>query len=308
MRKAIACFILVITVLSFGSGQAYAAEYKSDLGVSLTQETVEARAFLKQTADRLCGPDDSDLEKVRKLNQYVCDKVDYDDTVTAGGLDSFVNKDKVFCTGYTEALAYLLDCVNVKNFTMTGYVRDSRGGMVLHIWNVVFLDGKWLHVDATWNDATRSRANPDGKYFLLSPARISSERQITLKTEKSYDSFYDMMRTVQVTLNIQASGSLIDGQPFAPLTATVSALGGYVMDGENGSASVILGTKTLELTADSGKGTLDGREVTFEAFPQLSDGKLMIPVREILELLGATVDYNNSTAEFIIFYDWHRNL
>lgn len=47
------------------------------------------------------------------------------------------------CNGYTDAMSVFLDMLNIPN------VRISNKE---HIWNLVYIDGKWLHLDLTWDD------------------------------------------------------------------------------------------------------------------------------------------------------------
>jgi hypothetical protein len=262
-------------------------------------------AYLKTEAAKICSEDDSDYEKVQKLNKYVCDKVNYDYSEKSGGLTAFVNRDSVICSGYAEALAYLLDCVNVRNFTVTDYVSSGRSS-VLHIWNAVYVDGKWLHVDPTWNDKTRNKSNPDGRYFLITCSQISKGRQtMSLKTQEDYNSFYEFIRTITLSLEMNDSNKCCrqDGRILVPLSETVGSLGGYVKEDGSGEITVILNTKTLNMTIGSKTGFMDGEEFCMEAAPQKLNGEIMVPSRLVFEKLGASVNYDSIADVVIIAYD-----
>ncbi len=336
LRKAV---IAVFFIISF-SIAASAADFESGWGKALEVRDVEARAFLKKAAQGICAPEDSDYEKVRKLNEYVCLNADYDYGNNASGIADFVFNGKAICSGYAETLAYLLDCVNVKNFTITAHVYTGSGSKTLHIWNVVYVDGKWLHVDPTWNDATRSSANPNGKYFLISGEEIfaNREKSLLVKTE-DYDNFYNFIRTASVSFNAgealdmskhgnreysrsnepvkEAFGTsasplkniqaltVREGRVLAPLRDIAFALGGYVRQESGGTASVILGTRTLVMKSGALEGTIDGDIFTFDVPPQLIDGVFMVPVRTAFEKLGAKVTYNEITSEVTVSFDPH---
>ena len=287
------------------SGTVSAAVSDSDSGSQLDRDKIEAMAVLKSKAAELCGKSDSDIDKVRKLNKYVCDKADYDKTNENGGLTAFVNGNKVICTGYAESLAYLLDCVNVKNFTVTDYVSTGENS-VLHVWNVVYIDGKWLHVDPTWNDATRDKNNPDGRYFLLTSDKISRERNtMSLKTEEDYNNFYEFIKTITLSLKTADQKSCIvqNGRTMVPLYQTMLALGGYVSQNEDGGLTVILDARKLNLTIGSKTGLMDGKEFCMDAAPQIINGTAMVPARMVFEKLGAAVDYNAISSVVTIAYD-----
>lgn len=305
MRKVIAEFITILMVFFSLSGSVSAADYAAAWSTGLNQEDVAARAFLKSAASEICDETDSDYEKVRKLNQYVCDEVDYDYSMTHSGLTSFVNQDKVICSGYAEALAYLLDCINVKNFTVTDYV-SSANSPVLHIWNAVYVDGEWLHIDPTWNDSTRNANNPDGRYFLLTGDEISTGRQImSLSAQEDYDDFYEFIKTI--TLSLEATDpelcSIQNGRIFVPLYETAQALGSYVKQDKGGKFSIILNTKTLNMTIGSNTGFIDDEEFYMDAAPQVINGTIMVPARLVFEKLGAAVSYDSIASVITIAYD-----
>ena len=51
------------------------------------------------------------------------------------------------CSGYADAMAIFLDYYNIPNFKVSS---DN------HVWNAVYLDGKWQHLDLTWDDPITS--------------------------------------------------------------------------------------------------------------------------------------------------------
>ncbi|SFI25078.1 hypothetical protein SAMN04487830_1347 [Pseudobutyrivibrio sp. OR37] len=90
----------------------------------------------------------TDREKVCAVNQWVIENYYYDyerigktkpwnktDTGTIAGV----------CEDYTARCGYMLDLCGVPNITDSSHA-------INHIWNRVYVDGKWLVVDCTWND------------------------------------------------------------------------------------------------------------------------------------------------------------
>ena len=65
------------------------------------------------------------------------------------------------CSGYSDAMKIYLDRLNLPNYKISN--ND-------HIWNFVYLDGKWLHLDLTWDDpVTATNQNLLlHKFFLIS--------------------------------------------------------------------------------------------------------------------------------------------
>ena len=60
------------------------------------------------------------------------------------------------CSGYADAMAIFLDAFGIPNLKVS-----SEN----HIWNLVNLDGEWLHLDLTWDDVDNARYKDN--YFLI---------------------------------------------------------------------------------------------------------------------------------------------
>ena len=58
------------------------------------------------------------------------------------------------CSGYSDAMKLYLDELGIPNYKISN---DK------HIWNLVYIDNKWLHIDLTWDDPITN----DGGSLLL---------------------------------------------------------------------------------------------------------------------------------------------
>lgn len=89
----------------------------------------------------------TDLEKVTAIYAYLCDYVVYDENATncftAYGalLDG-----KAVCQGYALAMMRLLNAVDVETDVVLGTSSEIN-----HMWNVVYIDGEYFLLDATWD-------------------------------------------------------------------------------------------------------------------------------------------------------------
>lgn len=61
-------------------------------------------------------------------------------------------QNKAICSGYTDTMAIVLDKLGVTNFKVASET---------HVWNVAYINNKWLHIDLTWDDPVSTDA--DGK-------------------------------------------------------------------------------------------------------------------------------------------------
>lgn len=65
------------------------------------------------------------------------------------------------CSGYSDAMALFLEKMHVNNFKVHSKT---------HMWNVVYVEGVWYHLDVTWDDPTGVN-DPnfvDDRFFLIS--------------------------------------------------------------------------------------------------------------------------------------------
>lgn len=112
----------------------------------------------------------NDKEKIRKIYDYLIDSITYDETYQLGDYESnstnaygaLINK-KAVCSGYSDAIALFLDRFNIPNLKISS---DE------HIWNFIYIDGSWKHLDATWGDANTNNKKYRDKFFLISTEEL----------------------------------------------------------------------------------------------------------------------------------------
>ena len=77
-------------------------------------------------------------------------------------------KEVAVCQGYAEAYKYLLEKVGIES-----YLCSSEE--MKHAWNIVKIDGKYYHVDVTWDDPTQDiTGRVKHTYFLLSTKSLKT--------------------------------------------------------------------------------------------------------------------------------------
>ena len=111
----------------------------------------------------------SPKEIIKIIHDYIINNTKYDkqradnkiikfDSTTAYGV---LLEGYGLCGGYTDAMALFLDYYKIPNFKV---VSEN------HIWNAVYLDGRWYHLDLTWDDPITSIGENSLEYtfFLIS--------------------------------------------------------------------------------------------------------------------------------------------
>ena len=89
---------------------------------------------------------DTDSEKVEYLNDYLCTLLAYKKGKTAGVTRTFAQHSgelQAACGSYARAFKFLCGAAGIPCFTIS----TSN-----HTWNMVYVDGQWLHVDVSAND------------------------------------------------------------------------------------------------------------------------------------------------------------
>ncbi len=90
-------------------------------------------------------------------NDAIENKSNYDSSSAYGNLIEGFS----VCSGYSDAMAIFLDELKIPNLKVSS---DN------HIWNLVFLNGEWLHLDLTWDDTDNEKYN--NNYFLISKEKL----------------------------------------------------------------------------------------------------------------------------------------
>ena len=110
----------------------------------------------------------SDYDKLKFFYEWIINNTEYDklksenikdDTYKSNTAYGVLMQGYGICSGYADTMAIFLDKFGIKNYKISN---DT------HIWNLVFINGVWTHLDATWDDPiSEFNANRD-TYFLIS--------------------------------------------------------------------------------------------------------------------------------------------
>lgn len=129
----------------------YLKNFKTKSGAVDTAKIREVKAQINQKINQAyqeVKPGMTQVEKALVLHDYLVRNTQYLEKQGKGYRLSewgALVKGKANCQGYTLAYGLLLQRAGIP----FRYVRSTQ---MKHIWNMIQIDGKWYHVDVTWDD------------------------------------------------------------------------------------------------------------------------------------------------------------
>ena len=138
----------------------------------ITLSSIPERTSMRNAVNDILAqvkPGMSDVEKVLAVHDYIVANYEYDLTYSIYDAKTFFEQKRGVCQAYTEALGYIFDELGIEWEIVTS-------DPMWHAWDMVKLDGKWYHLDATWDDPINDRyGRVYHDYFLLSDEAIGDE-------------------------------------------------------------------------------------------------------------------------------------
>ncbi len=117
----------------------------------------------------------TDREKIIAIHNYIVETTIYDTEYIDANLEDVDNPShkaigplyyhKALCGGYTDAMALFLNKLKIPNYRISS---ES------HIWNYVYLDNNWYHIDLTWDDPITD----DGSNLVLDNFLLITTEQL----------------------------------------------------------------------------------------------------------------------------------
>ena len=107
-------------------------------------------------------------DKIKAIHDYIINNTEYDKLKSENIEDTTYKSNTAYgvliqgygiCSGYSDAMAIFLNKLNINNYKISN---DS------HIWNLIYINGVWKHLDATWDDPISEFNSNRDTYFLIS--------------------------------------------------------------------------------------------------------------------------------------------
>lgn len=111
-------------------------------------------------------------QKLKIIHDYIIDNTKYD-TLKSKNINDMTYKSNTaigvllegygICSGYSDAMSIFLGKLGIDNYKISN---DT------HIWNLVKVNNKWLHIDLTWDDPIYEQNLNRDTYFLITTAEL----------------------------------------------------------------------------------------------------------------------------------------
>ena len=113
-------------------------------------------------------------ENIKSIHHYLINNITYDDdytktqdenSTTAYGA---ITTKKSICGGYTDAFAIAMDILNIPNFKVSSKE---------HIWNAIYYNNTWYHIDVTWDDDEINKNNQHNFYMITTEELLKKDKE-----------------------------------------------------------------------------------------------------------------------------------
>lgn len=133
--------------------------------------------------------DMTEYEKINAIHDYIIENTKYmheEETDENGNLLFSLGTNKAYgllinhmasCGGYTDTMALFLYKMGIQNYKISSKE---------HIWNLVYIDGTWKHLDLTWDDPVTNTGEDilTHNFFLITTQELIDKNVV----EHDYDS------------------------------------------------------------------------------------------------------------------------
>ena len=137
----------------------------------------EINQVIDQLYNQLVVVGDSDINNIRRVHDYIINHTTYDSLRSDYNITTY-HSDIAYgpllqgygiCGGYADAMELFLEKMGIINYKISSEQ---------HVWNAVYLDQKWYHLDLTWDDpvTTNGENYLEHTFFMIdTPTLLATE-------------------------------------------------------------------------------------------------------------------------------------
>ena len=131
------------------------------------EEITEIDYIVYKKIKELIPKNMSTQDKIKTIHDFIINNTKYDKLKNDNINDTTYKSNTAYgvliegygiCSGYSDTIAIFLNELGIKNYKISN---------ATHIWNLVYVNGKWVHLDATWDDPISEFNENRDTYFLI---------------------------------------------------------------------------------------------------------------------------------------------
>lgn len=132
---------------------------------------------VNEVINKLITPKMSTETKIKTIHDYIINNTKYDSkrsenledtTNISHKANGLLTTGYAICGGYADTMAIFLSKLGITNYKISS---------VEHVWNYVYYDGEWKHLDLTWDDPVTNTGQDiiTYDYFLVTEKELISK-------------------------------------------------------------------------------------------------------------------------------------
>ena len=145
--------------------------------------------YINTVYARIIKPEMTDLEKIKTFHDFIIGIAKYDKTWVTLDSENRTHKSNTaygpliehigLCGGYTDAMELFLEKAGIKSYKIAS---DN------HIWNYVYINNSWKHLDLTWDDPVTNTGRNilQYDYYLLDTITLENKKDNEHNYVKDY--------------------------------------------------------------------------------------------------------------------------
>ncbi|MCL6604520.1 MAG: transglutaminase [Paenibacillus sp.] len=131
------------------------------------QQTAYVTQEVKAALKKIIKPGMNSHEKIRVIHDWVVTHLKYDNSYRKYTAYEGLKSGSAVCQGYSLLTYKMLKEAGINNKIVEGTARPEGGRSQSHAWNLVQLDGRWYHLDTTWDDPSPDLAGAISTTYYL---------------------------------------------------------------------------------------------------------------------------------------------
>ena len=136
-------------------------------------QTKQVTAQINMLLPRILKPTMTDLQKIKAIHDWIVLHVAYDMSLERYTAYDALQTGQAVCQGYSLLAYRMLEKAGIPARIIEGSVESGN-----RVWNLVYYDSNWYHMDVTWDDPIPDRKGKVSyNYFMKNDAQMKKDHQ-----------------------------------------------------------------------------------------------------------------------------------